>query len=125
MAAIVTSKQLDVRKLNGVICEGPNLVATLSETDVSTPDTSLIFTTKGVSMMAFQPIFANYTSVTVKAQRSLDGTNWSDISSATTSTSGAVISFDPQAPLVRLSIAGTLSGGADTMTIWAYQEHMR
>jgi len=69
MAAIVINKQLGVKLLNGVVCEGPNLVATLNETDVSTPNTSLEFTTKGVSMMAIQLIFANYTGVTLKAQR--------------------------------------------------------
>ena len=94
-----------------------------TDEDISTPNVAVTFDTKGVRRVSFQPVFANYTSVTVKAQRSLDNTTWADVTSATTDTSGAVIDFAPEAPYVRLSITGTLSASADTMAVWAYMDY--
>ena len=91
--------------------------------DISTPNVAVTFDTKGVRRLTFQPIFANYTGVTVKAQRSIDNVTWSDITSATTSTSGAVIDCAPEAPYTRLSITGTLSASADDMAVWAYIDY--
>lgn len=126
MAALVKDTDLKFRNVEGVGIKGPTRVAFASETDLSTPDTSITFDTRGVTMMAVQIVFANYTSVTVKAWRSLnDGTTKTDITGATTSTSGAIFDFDPKAPLAGLSIAGTLSGSADTMSVYVYQEYAR
>jgi hypothetical protein len=123
MAALVTANLGTWRKLSGIVYAGPTLVANASETDLSTPDTSIEFETIGVRRVSIQVVFANYTSVTVKAQRSLDGGDtWNDITDATASTNGTVYDFAPEAPLIRLSIAGTLSGSADTMEVWAYME---
>lgn len=94
-----------------------------TDEDISTPNVAVVFDTKGVRRVSFQPIFANYTGVTVKAQRSLDNATWSDVTSATTGTSGAVIDFAPEAPYTRLSITGTLSASADTMAVWAFMDY--
>ena len=91
--------------------------------DISTPNVAVTFDTKGVRRLTFQPVFANYTGVTVKAQRSLDNVTWSDITSATTSTSGAVIDCAPEAPYTRLSVTGTLSASDDDMAVWAYMDY--
>jgi hypothetical protein len=91
--------------------------------DISTPNVAVTFDTKGVRRVTFQPIFAGYTGVTVKAQRSVDNVTWSDVTGATTGTSGAVIDFAPDAPHTRLSITGTLSAGADDMAVWAYLDY--
>lgn len=78
---------------------------------------------KHLSRLTFQPVFSGYTSVTVKAQATLDNTTWADISGATTSTSGAIVSFAITAyHAVRLYVTGTLSGGTDTMEVWVRQE---
>jgi len=94
-----------------------------TDEDISTPNVAVVLDTKGVRRVSFQPVFAGYTGVTVKAQRSLDNVTWSDVTSATTSTSGAVIDFAPEAPHTRLSITGTLSAGADDMAVWAYMDY--
>jgi hypothetical protein len=122
MAALVTAGLGSWQKLQGIMYAGPTLVADADETNLGTPDTSVEFDTIGVRRVSVQIVFANYTSVTVKAQRSLDGTTWNDITDATASTSGTVYDFAPEAPHVRLSIAGTLSGSADTMEVWVYME---
>lgn len=96
-----------------------------TDEDISTPNVAVTFDTKGVRRLTFQPVFANYTGVTVKAQRSVDNTTWSDITSATTGTSGAVIDAAPEAPYARLSITGTLSASADTMQVWAYLDYTK
>jgi hypothetical protein len=121
MAALVKARG-SWEKIQGIPFHGPTKVADASETDLSTPDTSIVFDTKGVRRMSVQLIFANYTSVTVKAQRSLDASTYTDISGATSSTSDEIYDFAPNAPWVRLSIAGTLSGSADTMEVWVYME---
>ena len=124
MAALVTALPTRTNTGRGTIFWGPTLVASASETDLSTPDTTIVLDTKGISLVVVHVIFANYTSVTVKAQRSLDATNYADITSATTAASNVVYDFDPRAPYVRLSIAGTLSGSADTMSVYVYMEEM-
>ena len=77
---------------------------------------------------SFQPIFANYTSVTVKAQGTLDGTTWADIASATTSTSGDIVDVDcseTQGPFsqVRVLVTGTLSASTDTFDLWVMKQY--
>jgi len=107
---------------------GPTKVFDASEEDLGTPNTACEFDTRGVARFTFQAIFANYTGVTVKAQRKVaTGTtdNWVDVTSATTSTNKGIVDFAPEAPQVRLSIAGTLSGGADTIEVWAYMDYFR
>jgi len=109
--------------IKGIPCIGPTKVADAVETDLSTPDTTIEFDTRGIRFIAWGMLFANYTGVTVKWQRSFDGgTTWADVSGATTSTSGAMLDFEPKSPLCRLSIAGTRSAGADTMEVWVYME---
>jgi hypothetical protein len=122
MAALVTNTAFTGRPGDAVGNCGPLLVALASETDLSTPDTSIVINTRGVSLMVLQLVFANYTSVTVKAQRSL-GSTWVDITDATLSANG-IIDFDPKSPQVRLSLAGTLSGSADSMSVLVYLEYM-
>jgi hypothetical protein len=125
MAALVTANIGQWNRVFGVNFAGPTTVATASETDLSTPNTSYTFDTKGVGLVCMQVVFANYTSVTVKLQRSVDGgTTWADITNGSISTSGTIASVDPQAPLCRISIAGTLSGSTDTMTVHLYMERM-
>ncbi len=90
------------------------------------------FANEGVVMaVSAYVVFANYTSVTVKAQATLDGTNWEDIPSATTSTSATIISFplvhftgsvsvdNSEGPWIqwRLHVTGTLSGSTDTLVV--------
>lgn len=126
MAALVVTANIAAEVASkGIHTFGPLKVAAAVETDLSTPNTAIVIPTRGFSMMALQLIFANYTGVTVKAQRSLDGVNFSDIVGATTSTSGGVVVFDPQAPYVRLSIAATLSASADSLDVWVYGEMMK
>ena len=122
MAAAVTDV-LTENHIKGVPYRGPTTVFSANETDLSTPDTSQQYDVKGIAMVSFQVVFANYTAVTVKFQRSLDGgTTWDDISGASISTSGDVVAFTPNAPLIRLSVGATLSGAADTLTVHLYME---
>src|SRR3990167_7076662 len=114
---------------------GPVKVADASETDLFTPDTSIIFDTQGVEFVAVWMKFANYTGVTVKLQETLDNDSYMDITGATTSTTNTDISAHREGPIdatdragllrgsrIRISIAGTLSGSADTMEVWLYAE---
>ena len=126
------------KRIAGVQYTVPTKVADAVETDLSTPDTSITFDIKGVECVACWMKFANYTEVTVKLQQSVDnGTNYVDITNATTSTTNTIISAHRTGPidatdkagllrgnLLRLSIAGTLSGGADTLEVWLYAERL-
>jgi len=122
MAALITAALGQWKKNFGVVYAGPTKVADASETDLSTPDTSIAFDAVGIRRLTLQIIFANYTGVAVKLQRSLDGgTTWDDLTTAL-STTGDSVDVSPEGPRVRLSIAGTLSAGADTMTVYLYAE---
>ena len=134
MAALVKLVPV-MQSFAGVQCFGPVKVADASETDLSTPDTSIVFDVKGIEFVTVWMKFANYTSVTVKLQETVDGTNYMDITGVTTSTTNTDISAHRRGPIdatdkagllrgkqVRISIAGTLSGGADTMEVWLYAE---
>lgn len=134
MAALVKLVPVGAKKGN-IKCWGPVKVADASETDLSTPDTSIIFDVQGVEFVTVWMKFANYTSVTVKLQETLDNTNYMDITGATTSTTNTDISAHRAGPIdgtdragllrgsrIRISIAGTLSGSADTMEVWLYAE---
>lgn len=139
MAALVTANLGAWKKVYGVNFAGPTKVADAVETDLSTPNTSIVFDTIGVKEIHCYMRFANYTGVTVKLQGSVDGTNYADITNATTATTATIItairgirtnSTDDAGEkvgilrhqLVRLSIAGTLSGSADTLEVWVYME---
>ena len=135
MAALVKAELSDTKKSFGVVYQGPSKVADADETDLSTPDTSIEFDVAGVRSISAQVIFANYTSVTVKLQESLDGDNFVDVQHATTDTSNTIITASKDGSMdatsrigplrgkkVRLSIAGTLSASADTMEVWVYLE---
>lgn len=136
MAALVTANLGQWLRTYGMNYAGPTKVADASETDLSTPDTTLEFDAKGIDFASAIVTFANYTSVTVKWQGSNnDGLTWQDITNATTGTSattitvakhGLIDSTDKIGALrharIRLSIAGTLSAGADTMSVWVYME---
>lgn len=122
MAALVTARLGNWKKNFGVVYAGPTKVASADETDLSTPNTSISFDTVGIRKLTLQVIFANYTSVAVKLQRSLDGgATWDDLTTAL-STTGDSVDVSPESPSVRLSIAGTLSGAADTMSVYLYAE---
>ena len=134
MAALV--KLVPQFSRNGnVLCWGPVKVADAVDTDLSTPDTSIIFDAKGVKFVTVWMKFANYTSVTVKLQETLDNESYMDITGATTSTTNTDISAHREGPIdstdragllrgsrIRISIAGTLSASADTMEVWLYAE---
>jgi hypothetical protein len=106
----------------GVMTFGPTKVFDAVESTIN-PDVTQQYATAGIRRVSFQLLFAGYTAVTVKFQRSLDGgTTWSDITGATTSTSGAVIDFAPEAPLIRMSVQGTVSVGADSLSVYLYME---
>ena|SRR3990167_7303289 len=137
MAALVKLVPVLARKGDRLVW-GPVKVADASETDLSTPDTSIIFDAQGVEFITVWMKFANYTSVTVKLQETVDNTNYMDITNATTSTTNTDISVHRSGPIdstdkagllrgsrVRISIAGTLSGSADTMEVWLYAEGAR
>ncbi len=81
-----------------------------------------------VSRVSFQLNFANYTSVTVKAQvRIASSGNWEDISGATTSTDNDIVTFPtmgaagPYAQW-RLHTTATLSGSTDTLDVTCIEE---
>lgn len=100
-----------------------NLV-TASETDFSSgvryarPGYEVNLDALLVRRAAFQVTFAGYTSVTVKAQVQIDGTNWQDIPGATTSTSGDIVGFDvPPCRQFGILVTATSSAGADTLTL--------
>ena len=100
-----------------------NLV-TASETDFSSgvryvrPAYETTLNALLVRRASFQVTFANYTAVVVKAQVQIDGTNWQDISGATTSTSGDIVGFDvPPCRQFGILVTATLSGSADTLTL--------
>ena len=136
MAALVTANLGQWLRTYGMNYAGPTLVADAVETDLSTPDTTLVFDAKGIDFATAKIAFANYTSVTVKWQGSNDGgLTYQDITNATTGTTATSITVAKHGvsdttdkigilrhPLIRLSVAGTLSGGADTMTVWVYME---
>ena len=123
MAALVKLSLSTWHRSHGVVYSGPVKVAAAVETDLSTPDTSIEFDTTGVRVVTWELVTANYTSVTVKWQRKV-GSAWYDISGATLSAAGDN-DFVPDAPLCRLSIAGTLSGGADALDVYVYMEKGR
>jgi hypothetical protein len=102
---------------------GPTKVFLGATNEALAANVDVTFNTKGVRRVSFQPVFAGYTAVTVKAQRSVDNVTWADVASATTDTSGAIIDFAPEAPYTRLNITGTLSAGADDMAVWAYLDY--
>ncbi len=100
--------------------------APAAETDLSGGVVAITRECRGVGRVSFQPVFAGYTSVTVKLQATLDGTNWFDVPSATTDTSGAIVSAallgsgGPYAKY-RVHVTGTLSAGTDTFELWVQE----
>ena len=122
MAALVT-RSLVWKKLGKVWYADPTVVVEASETDLSTPDTSIVINGEGLTKLTLYVKFANYTSVTVKLQESTDGTNYVDISGATTGTTNTFIKLATISnPFIRVSVAATLSASADTLTVTAYAE---
>ena len=122
MAALVT-RSLSWKKLGKVWYADPTVVVEASETDLSTPDTSIVINGEGLTKLTLYVKFANYTSVTVKLQESTDGTNYVDISGATTGTTNTFIKLATISnPFIRVSVAATLSASADTLTVTAYAE---
>ncbi len=82
-----------------------------------------------LSRFSFQPIFANYTAVTVKAQATLDGSTYFDLPGKTTSTSGGIVEVNTLGNAgpylsVRILATATLSGSTDTMEIWVGTEYL-
>lgn len=78
---------------------------------------------RGISKISMQVIFANYTSVNMKLQGTLDGSTWSDIPGMAVSTSGDIVTatFGPLSQ-IRIDGTGTLSGSADTLEVWLMVE---
>jgi hypothetical protein len=118
MAALVKADLKDFQHASNSF-SGPLKVADANETDLSEPDISIEIDTRGVRRITLQTIFAGYTAVTVKFQRQV-GSAWNDIAGAEVTATDVVVDFAPEAPRVRLSIAGTLSAGADTLEVWCY-----
>ncbi len=80
-----------------------------------------------VSRMSLQLMTANYTSVAVSFQASLDGTNFWDVGTELTGAGGtdiATLGDGGPYEYVRIRYEGTLSGSADTMEIWQMEEHV-
>ncbi len=80
-----------------------------------------------VSRMSLQLITANYTSVAVSFQASLDGTNYWDVGTELTASGGTdIATLGDGGPFewVRIRYEGTLSAGADVMQIWQMEEHV-
>ena len=122
MADLVT-RSLNWKKLGKVWYTDPTVIVEASETDLSTPDTSIVINGEGLTKLTLYVKFANYTSVTVKLQESTDGTNYVDISGATTGTTNTFIKLATISnPFIRVSVAATLSASADTLTVTAYAE---
>lgn len=125
MAALVVVNP-QWKRLSGVNYVEPTKVANAVETDLSTPDTSIVLSGIGVRLLSLYLKFANYTSVTVKLQESVDGVNYKDVSGKTTSTTDTLVKLTPvDSPYIRVSIAGTLSASADTLEVWLYAEKYR
>lgn len=74
---------------------------------------------RGMSRLSMQVIFANYTSVTVKIQASLDSTTWADVSGMSITSSDDIVSAEigPYEE-IRVHITATLSGSTDTLEVW-------
>lgn len=123
MAALVKLSLANWKSTHQVTYAGPVKVAEAVDTDLSTPDTSIEFDTKGVRLVVWELVVANYTSVTVKWQRKV-GSAYADLAGTSQSTDG-VFDFVPDAPSCRLSIAGTLSASADTLDVYVYMEKGR
>lgn len=117
-----TKTQPGVKRVTGVTVKDGEIYS-VGDEDISSGDAGPTIDTRGVERVSFQPIITGFTSPTVKAQRSLDGTNWADVASATTATSAAVIDFAPEAPFARVHVTATQSGGADSLTVRWYQRH--
>jgi len=98
-------------------------VVAASEVNYGTPALRAIHDTVGVRNIGMFLKFANYTSVTVKLQRSYDGTNYVDIPSGSLDTSLTHVVVQPVAPFVQVSIGATLSAGADSLEVWLYEEY--
>lgn len=107
----------------GVAVRGPIKVVDASEVDYSAGLGRAAHRTEVVRRATMQVIFAGYTAVTVKAQRSLDGVTWDDIAGASITVTGDVVDFAVEAPHMRLHITATLSVGADTLEVWLYEEN--
>ncbi len=82
-----------------------------------------------VARVSFQLNFANYTSVTVKAQARVHATsgNWEDISGATTSADNDIVTFNTMGDAgpysqYRLHTTATLSGSTDTLDVTIVEE---
>lgn len=102
-------------------------VVDASEVDYSTPLARCIHNTLGVNRIAMFLKFANYTSVSVKLQRSYDynGTTgtWVDIPSGELTTSATHLVVSPVAPWVQVLVDATLSGSTDTLEVWLHEEY--
>ena len=85
-----------------------------------------------VKSVGYQINFANYTSVTVKAQVRINPDSaWTDLSGASTGTNDAIVLFSTLGETAtaggpyleyRLHVTATLSGSADTMTVDIVEE---
>lgn len=121
MAETVTALAEPLR-LKGYLWIPPTKVYDANEHDLSTASRKVIipaFYMEGLSMYL---TFANYTSVTVKLQASLDGgTNWYDIpSSSLTATGTGLTVVNLVVPVIAVNVQATLSVGADTLGVWVY-----
>lgn len=99
-------------------------VINASEVDYSAASRRYTFKGSGLRHLVLGLIFANYTGVTVKLQKSFDGgTTWEDVPGASLSTSGtSVIVEGPFSEDLAINVAATLSVGADTLAVWLTQE---
>ena len=95
-----------------------------SEVDYSAGVAKYEHDTNLVRRVALFAKWANYTTVTVKLQRSYDGgTTWTDISGGALTVSGTSVTVTPVAPKTRIHVTATLSAGADTLEAWMFEEY--
>lgn len=94
-------------------------VINASEVDYGAGVAGSAISARGLYRLSFQALWANYTAVTVKLQGTLDDSTWADISGFSITTSGNLISSEvgPYRS-IRVHITGTLSGGADTLSVY-------
>lgn len=94
-----------------------------SEQDYSAGATKYEHDTRLCRRVAMFAKWANYTSVTVKLQRTYDGTTWTDIPNSSITATGNSIAVNLDGAVkIRVHVTATLSAGADTLEVWLYEE---
>lgn len=109
-------------RLKGYLWIPSTKVYDANEHDLSTASRKVIIPAFYMESLSMFLTFANYTSVTVKLQASLDsGANWFDVPSGSLTASGTGLTVSGMTyPTVAVNVQATLSAGADTLGVWVY-----